>query len=76
VRYCGKRGRYVRVPMLWCFPKGSLQVAFYSWFLPDVIFKVLPIHLLNVLDVEHLSREKVWLNEYSNLMDIMLQCLG
>jgi hypothetical protein len=62
VRYCGKWGRYVCVPMSWCSPKGSLQVAFKNWFLPDIISKVLPIHLLNLLDVKHLSMVKVWLH--------------
>jgi hypothetical protein len=65
----------VRVPMSCCFPKGSLQVAFENWFLPDIIFKFLPIRLLNVLDVKHLARGKVRLHEYGNLMDVMLQHL-
>jgi hypothetical protein len=73
VRYCAQRGRFVRVPMLWCFPKGSLQVVFKNWFLPDIIFKVLQIHLLNVLDVKHLARGEVRLHEYGKLMDVMLQ---
>jgi hypothetical protein len=73
VRYCAQRGRFVRVPILWCFPKGSLQVAFKNWVLPDVIFKVLPIRLLNVLGVKHLARGEVRLHEYSKLMDGMLQ---
>jgi hypothetical protein len=52
----------VRVPMSWCFPKGSLQVTFKNWFLPDIIFKVLSIHLLNVLNVNHLARRNVRLH--------------
>jgi hypothetical protein len=63
----------VNVPMLWCFPKGILQVAFKNWFLPDIIFKVLPIRLLNVLDVKNLARGEVRLHEYGKLMDVMLQ---
>jgi hypothetical protein len=73
VRYCAQLGPYVHVPMSWCFPKGSLQVTFKIWFLPDIIFKVLPIRLLNVLDVKHLERGKVRLHEYGKLMDDMLQ---
>jgi hypothetical protein len=34
---------------------------------------VLPIHLLNVLDVTHLSRGEVRLHEYDTMMDAMLQ---
>jgi hypothetical protein len=36
--------------MWWCFPKGRLQVVFKICFFSDIIFKVLPIRLLNVLD--------------------------
>jgi hypothetical protein len=63
----------VRVPMLWFFPKGSFQVAFKNWFLPDIIFKVLPISLLNVLDVNHLATGGVRLHEYGKMMDVILQ---
>jgi hypothetical protein len=73
VRYCARRGKFLRVPMSWCFPKGSLQVAFKNRFLPDIIFKMLPIRLLNVLDVKHLARRKVWFHEYGKLMDVMFQ---
>jgi hypothetical protein len=59
--------------MYWCFPKGSSQVAFNNWWLPDGIIKVLPNHLLNMLDVNHLARGEVGLHEYSKLMDVMLQ---
>jgi hypothetical protein len=59
--------------MSWCFPKGSLQVAFKNWWLPDVIFKVVPICLFNLLDVKHLARGKVRLHEYGKLVDVMLQ---
>jgi hypothetical protein len=62
VRYCAQRGRFVCAPMPWCFPKGSLQVVFKNWFLPDIILKLLPIHLLNVLDVKHLARGEVRLH--------------
>jgi hypothetical protein len=47
-------------------------VAFKNWFLPDIIFKVLPIRLLNVLDVKHLARGEVRLHGYGKLMDAML----
>jgi hypothetical protein len=73
VRYCAQTGRFVRVHMPWCFPKGSLQVAFKNWFLPDIIFKVLPIRLFNVLYVKHLARGEARLHEYGKLLDIMLQ---
>jgi hypothetical protein len=73
VKYCAQRGRFGHVPMSWCFPKGSLQVAFKNWFLPGIIFKVLPICLLNVLDVKHLARGEVRLHEYGKMMDLMLQ---
>jgi hypothetical protein len=48
-------------------------VTFKNWFLPDIIFKVLPIRLLNMLDVKHLARGKARLHEYGKLMDVMLQ---
>jgi hypothetical protein len=73
VRYCAHRGRFLHVPLAWCFPKGSLQVVFKNCFLPDIIFKVLPIRLLHVLDVKHLERGEVWLHEYGKLMDFMLK---
>jgi hypothetical protein len=71
VRHCAQRGQFVRAPMSWCFPNGSLQVAFKNCFLPDIIFKVL--RLLNVLDVKNLARGEVRLHEYGKLMDVMLQ---
>jgi hypothetical protein len=41
--------------------------------LPDIIFKVLPIRLLNVLDVNHLAMGKVRFQEYGKLMGVMFQ---
>jgi hypothetical protein len=43
IRFRAERGRFVCVPLSWCFPNGSLQVAFLNWWLPDVTFKVVPI---------------------------------
>jgi hypothetical protein len=63
----------VCVPLSWCFPNGSLQEAFKNWFLPDIIFKVLPICLLNVLDVKHLAMGKIRLHKYGTPIDVMLQ---
>jgi hypothetical protein len=59
--------------MSWCFPNWSLQVAFKNWWLPAVIFRVVPIRLLNVFDVKHLAMGKVWLHDYGKLIDVMLQ---
>jgi hypothetical protein len=73
VIYCAQRGNFLHVPMVWCFPNGSLQVAFKNLFFSDIIFKVLPIRLLNVVDVKHLARGKVRLHEYGKMMDVMLQ---
>jgi hypothetical protein len=60
--------------MFWCLPNGTLQVAFKNWNLPDIIFKMLPICLLNVLDVKHLAKGGGGrLHEYGKLMDVTLQ---
>jgi hypothetical protein len=58
--------------MSWCFSYGSLQVAFKNWWLPDVIIKVFPIRLLNVLGVNHLARGAVWLHECGTLVDVKM----
>jgi hypothetical protein len=48
-------------------------VTLKNWWLPDVIFKVVPIHLLGVLDIKNLTREYIWLHECVKLIYFMLQ---
>jgi hypothetical protein len=46
----------VHVPMAWWFPRGGCKWHIRTVILPDIIFKVLTILILNILDVKQLSR--------------------